>query len=56
LANLDISERRKPQDGIIKIRISNKKVQLRVSMLPTIFGEKIVMRVQFPEEFFYFKA
>ena len=51
LANLDISERRKPQDGIIKIRISNKKVQLRVSMLPTIFGEKIVMRVQFPEEF-----
>jgi type IV pilus assembly protein PilB len=51
LANLDISERRKPQDGIIKIRISNKKVQLRVSTLPTIFGEKIVMRVQFPEEF-----
>jgi Type II secretory pathway, ATPase PulE/Tfp pilus assembly pathway, ATPase PilB len=51
LANLDISERRKPQDGIIKIRISNKKVQLRVSTLPTIFGEKIVMRVQFPDEF-----
>ncbi|AEF18651.1 MULTISPECIES: GspE/PulE family protein [unclassified Hydrogenobaculum] len=51
LANLDISERRKPQDGIIKIRISNKKVQLRVSTLPTIFGEKLVMRVQFPDEF-----
>jgi type IV pilus assembly protein PilB len=51
LANLDISERRKPQDGIIKVRISNKKVQLRVSTLPTIFGEKLVMRVQFPDEF-----
>ncbi len=51
LANLDISERRKPQDGVIKVRISNKKVQLRVSTLPTIFGEKIVMRVQFPDEF-----
>ncbi|ACG56938.1 type II secretion system protein E [Hydrogenobaculum sp. Y04AAS1] len=51
LANLDISERRKPQDGTIKVRISNKKVQLRISTLPTIFGEKIVMRVQFPDEF-----
>lgn len=40
LANLDISERRKPQDGTIKVRISNKKVQLRISTLPTIFGEK----------------
>ncbi|PMP92033.1 MAG: type II/IV secretion system protein [Hydrogenobaculum sp.] len=51
LANLDISERRKPQDGVIKVRISNRKVQLRLSTLPTIFGEKIVMRVQFPDEF-----
>ncbi len=51
LSNLDISERRKPQDGIIKLKISNRKVQLRVSTLPTIYGEKIVMRVQFPDEF-----
>ncbi|GAB6078818.1 GspE/PulE family protein [Hydrogenobaculum acidophilum] len=51
MSNLDISERRKPQDGIIKIRIAGRKVQLRVSTLPTVFGEKIVMRVQFPDEF-----
>jgi len=51
ISNLDISERRKPQDGVIRIRIANRKVQLRVSVLPTVFGEKIVMRVQFPEEF-----
>jgi len=51
ISNLDISERRKPQDGVIRIRIANRKVQLRVSVLPTVFGEKITMRVQFPEEF-----
>ncbi len=51
LSNLDISERRKPQDGIIKIKIAGRKVQLRISTLPTVFGEKIVMRVQFPDEF-----
>ncbi|HMA77402.1 MAG TPA: ATPase, T2SS/T4P/T4SS family, partial [Candidatus Krumholzibacteriaceae bacterium] len=41
----DIAEKRVPQDGRIKIRIASKKIDLRVSTLPTIFGEKIVMRI-----------
>ena len=45
MAELDIAEKRVPQDGRIKIRIGNKKIDLRVSTLPTIFGEKIVMRI-----------
>ncbi|MCK4549863.1 MAG: Flp pilus assembly complex ATPase component TadA, partial [Candidatus Krumholzibacteria bacterium] len=45
MAELDIAEKRVPQDGRIKIRIGSKKIDLRVSTLPTIFGEKIVMRI-----------
>jgi type IV pilus assembly protein PilB len=45
MAELDIAEKRIPQDGRIKIRIGSKKIDLRVSSLPTIFGEKIVMRI-----------
>jgi len=45
MANLDIAERRLPQDGRIKIRYLNREIDLRVSSLPTIFGEKIVMRI-----------
>jgi len=45
MSNLDISERRIPQDGRIKIKLSEKEIDLRVSILPTIFGEKIVMRI-----------
>jgi type IV pilus assembly protein PilB len=45
LANLDIAERRLPQDGRISVRFQSKEVDLRVSSLPTIFGEKIVMRI-----------
>lgn len=45
MAELDIAEKRVPQDGRIKIRIGSKKIDLRVSSLPTIFGEKIVMRI-----------
>ncbi len=45
MANLDIAERRLPQDGRIKIRYSSREIDLRVSTLPTIFGEKIVMRI-----------
>jgi type IV pilus assembly protein PilB len=45
MSELDIAEKRVPQDGRIKIRIGNKKIDLRVSTLPTIFGEKIVMRI-----------
>jgi type IV pilus assembly protein PilB len=45
MSNLDIAERRLPQDGRIKIRYSSREIDLRVSSLPTIFGEKIVMRI-----------
>ena len=45
MAELDIAEKRVPQDGRIKIRIGSKKIDLRVSSLPTIFGEKVVMRI-----------
>ena len=45
MADLDIAERRVPQDGRIKIKVLNRTIDLRVSSLPTIFGEKIVMRI-----------
>jgi len=45
MSDLDISERRVPQDGRIKIRMPGKSVEFRVSTLPTLFGEKIVMRI-----------
>jgi type IV pilus assembly protein PilB len=45
MANLNISERRLPQDGRINIPIGNKQIDLRVSTLPTQFGESVVLRV-----------
>lgn len=45
MAELDIAERRLPQDGRIKLKIRGKPVDLRVSTLPTLYGEKIVMRI-----------
>ncbi len=45
MAELDIAERRVPQDGRIKIKVVNRTIDLRVSSLPTIFGEKVVMRI-----------
>ena len=45
MASLDIAERRVPQDGRIKIRYGAREVDFRVSVLPTIFGEKAVLRV-----------
>ncbi|HOL62959.1 MAG TPA: type IV-A pilus assembly ATPase PilB [Elusimicrobiales bacterium] len=45
MANLDISERRIPQDGRIKIKISEKEIDLRLSVLPCVYGEKVVMRI-----------
>jgi len=45
MAELDIAEKRIPQDGRIKIRIGGKPIDLRVSTLPTIYGEKVVMRI-----------
>ena len=49
LSRLDIAERRIPQDGRIKMRISkNRAIDFRVSTLPTLWGEKIVMRILDP--------
>ncbi len=48
MADLDISERRLPQDGRIKVKFGERAVDLRVSVLPTIFGEKVVMRILDP--------
>jgi type IV pilus assembly protein PilB len=45
MSELDIAERRVPQDGRIKLKIKDKKVDVRVSTVPTVFGEKIVMRL-----------
>ena len=45
MSEMDISERRKPQDGRFKIRHAGKSVDFRVSCLPTVHGEKIVMRL-----------
>jgi len=45
MASLDIAEKRLPQDGRIKIKVSNRGIDLRVSTLPTVWGEKIVMRI-----------
>ena len=45
MANLDIAERRMPQDGRIPLVVQGKPIDLRVSVLPTMFGESIVMRV-----------
>jgi type IV pilus assembly protein PilB len=45
MANMDIAERRLPQDGRIQLSMKGKGVDLRVSTLPTIFGESIVMRI-----------
>ncbi|MBN2405004.1 MAG: Flp pilus assembly complex ATPase component TadA [Coriobacteriia bacterium] len=45
MAGLDIAERRKPQDGKFQLRIEGRKVDFRVSCLPTVHGEKVVMRI-----------
>ena len=45
MANLDIAERRLPQDGRIELNVGGKQVDLRVAVLPTMFGESVVMRI-----------
>jgi type IV pilus assembly protein PilB len=45
MANLDIAEHRLPQDGRIELNVNNMPIDLRVSVLPTMFGESVVMRV-----------
>ncbi len=45
MSSLNIAEKRLPQDGRIKIKVANRMIDLRVSVLPVIWGEKIVMRI-----------
>ena len=45
MSDLDIAERRLPQDGKCKIKVNGNRVDVRVSMIPTVYGEKVVMRM-----------
>ncbi len=45
MSNLDIAERRLPQDGRMRMRVSGKDIDLRVSLLPVVHGEKVVLRI-----------
>ncbi|MCX5923874.1 MAG: type II secretion system ATPase GspE [Candidatus Dependentiae bacterium] len=45
MANLNIAEKRKPQDGRIEIKAAGKEIDIRVSVLPVIYGERVVMRL-----------
>ena len=45
MANIDQAEKRIPQDGVIQTRVGKKEVEIRVSTLPTVFGETVVMRL-----------
>lgn len=49
IANLDIAEKRLPQDGRAKIIIANREADLRISIIPTIHGEKVVIRILDPQ-------
>jgi general secretion pathway protein E len=49
LARMDVVEKRRPQDGRIKTRSNEQDIELRISTLPTAFGEKLVMRIFDPE-------
>ncbi|NPA28396.1 MAG: type II/IV secretion system protein [Epsilonproteobacteria bacterium] len=50
ISNLDISEKRVPQDGRTQVIISNKSLDIRVSVLPTYYGERVVMRILMQSE------
>src|SRR5574341_1210450 len=49
LARMDVVEKRRPQDGRIKTKTASEEIELRISTLPTAFGEKLVMRIFDPE-------
>ena len=51
MSGMDISEKRKPQDGRITIIVDNREYDIRVSNLPTVYGEKVVMRLASKEGF-----
>lgn len=52
-ANMDITEKRKPQDGKIVINFNNSKYDLRVSSIPVVYGEKLVIRILYGNNFAY---
>lgn len=56
MSNLNIAERRLPQDGRVMLTVDNKDIDMRVSVLPTVFGEKIVIRVLNKSNFIITKA
>ena len=45
MSDIDIAERRKPQDGRMSVNVAGRKIDLRVATLPTVWGEKVVMRI-----------
>lgn len=45
MSNLNVAERRVPQDGRIRVKIGNKDLDVRVSVVPTVFGERVVLRL-----------
>jgi len=51
MSNLDIAEKRIPQDGRTSIRVDGKKIDIRISILPTFFGESVVLRLLDRESF-----
>jgi general secretion pathway protein E len=52
LSRLDMAEKRRPQDGRIKMEKDNKEVEIRVSTIPVAFGEKVVLRIMDPDILF----
>lgn len=50
ISNLDISEKRVPQDGRTQIKVAGKTLDIRVSILPTFYGERVVMRILMQSE------
>ena len=52
MAAIDIAEKRRPQDGRIKLNTKNREIEVRVSTVPTAFGEKTVCRIQDPDLLF----
>jgi len=53
MANMDIAERRLPQDGSFRLQVEEKHIDIRVSTYPTMYGEKLVMRLLVREEAFF---
>ena len=51
MAKMDIAEKRLPQDGRVELSVDNKEIDMRISSIPTIFGEKIVIRLLDRENF-----